>query len=267
MTVVQRSYPPPWLSIATVDYSKAYHAQRGLVGLWVPSSQPAGVRVPNLVSRRGDLTVAATWRNTRGGIALYNSAAGSFGTPLFPIAGAEQPFSFWIRGIRFDLSGVELLTQFITDHVDRMSCRVRSGGIFRYSHTADVETAALIPNASLFTVGVSEQPGQAQRLFVNGLLAKTGSASTARCSPTNTAITATGTNDLLAIAIWVGRALQPRDFMELHRNPNLLTMPTQEQPVPPQPALPIGVEEPYHRQIDWPNRPWWRRWTFRKRNY
>jgi hypothetical protein len=267
MTIVQRPYPPSWSPPQQGDYLAARHAQRGLVGLWVPSSQPAGKYLPNLARRFADLSITATWRNTRGGIALYGNSGGSFGVPVFPVSGAERPFSFWIRGIRGDAAGVELIAQFTTAHADRMTCRIRSGGIFRYSHPTDIDTVALIPIGSIFQIGISEQPGVVQRLYVNGLLAQVGAASTGRCSPTNTTMTASGTNDLLAIAIWAGRALQPRDFLDLHHNPNLLTMPSEEPPVSAILAPPSGVDEPYHRRIDWPNRPWWRRWTYRKRNY
>ena len=65
--------------------------------LFVPSSRNTGRTLFNRAERRFDLTHGGTWVATNHGPAIYNHAFTHLGGRVFPIAGAEAPFSIWVR--------------------------------------------------------------------------------------------------------------------------------------------------------------------------
>jgi hypothetical protein len=250
------------------EFSSVQHdAQRRIVGLWIPAAAASGKLLPNLAGPRWSALCSGIWRATPGGLALGSNPLTSLGSPILPLPGSERPFSLWARVFHRTASEFQIFEQREAGGSDALYFLVNANGSVRYSHTAWVTTAILLPAPSLGTIGITEQPGEPQRIYVNGILRATSGTSTGRATNSPAKLMATGDNDLLALAVWTGRALQQRDFMNLHLNANLLAPPFSDALSPPETLPPAEPETPYHRRIDWPNRPWWRRWRFRKRNY
>ena len=267
MTICQRSFNPICSTGVHYGALSTTDARRGLAGLWIPADQAAGGRLPNLIGQAANLLVTGQWQSTRAGIALYDQSSASFGKSFLPIAGNERPFSIWGRMIRTSASDAEIMRQYISAQADRMIFSIGLSEKIRYSHYGDLLSASSVGVGDLVSVGISEQPGEPVKMYLNGRLDATGGTTAGRCSNINTLLGTTTEYSLLALAIWLGRSLRQNDWMALHHNPNLLTPSPQPHPAPAELAPPIGVEEVYHRRIDFPNRPWWRRWSHRKLGY
>ena len=255
------SRPSPEWSSVSID------ARRRLSGLWVPAASPSGKILPNLAGPDSHLNITGLWSATVGGVAVAASPAANFGKPHFPLTSQPRPYSIWYRAVRSTAALSVFVAQYLTAAPDNMEFFIQADGKIQYRHGGDLISLTSVGLGEVFSAGVVNSPGQAIRLYLNGRLDRTGAASTGRCSTTNAALGANASAPILALAIWIGRALTSQDMVNLHLNPNLLQKPSENSPVPSAIVPPSGIELPANRRIEWPNRPWWRRWSFRKRNY
>ena len=240
---------------------------RRLVGLWLPAQRNTGRILRNLTRRPWHVVHGGAWAATAGGTAIIDYVAASFGAPVLPVTGAPLPFSLFARVIPAVATASGVCRQYISAQADRMVLTVAASLKITYSHNGDLLCATPSPIGQVLSIGISEQPGKPIRVFRNGILDGTGANSSGCCSATPTLLDSQGSIYLLALAIWVGRCLSPTDHQTLHRSFNRLMTPDDILPAGIRITPPTPTEEPYHRKIDMPNRPWWRRWSHRKIGY
>jgi hypothetical protein len=157
-----------------------------------------------------------------------------------------------------------ILNQSGTPAADNLALYVSAPYSLHFIHGSNLFGSVAIPIGSVVDFGVTENPGEPVRVYVDGRFRVSGATSLCRGPAANTTLKTDNSTNLLGLAIWIGRALQTSDFKLLHADP--LAFFVEDAPIlsPLSIVAPPIADGPYTRVVDMPSRPWWRRWPHRK---
>lgn len=237
---------------------------QNLAAAWYPGLGTHSRRPPSLLPRRTPTDVNVNIAAGPGGLAYRDPVTTSLGFPYLPVAGGERPFTVAARVAIRSLEYTEFFRQYQTGQADRCILSANASGRLDWNHPTQLAGSIYLTVNRVHTVAVTEHPSGPQRTFVDGLPCAAGLTSLGRASPVNSAWSSSGSIDIYAFWIFTGLALTAHDIRELHADPSLFFRPRLYAPAT---AIAAAVSRKRKRNPNYahmPNRPWWRRWAYRK---
>lgn len=234
--------------------------------LYLPILRNPSPVLRNLVDQSAPLTHGGTVTMTARGPAILNHSAASFGMRALPIASSPLPFTLFARVIRTNASEAGIFQQYTGADAGRLQLFIGGTNHVRYSHPGDVISNFTTTLGVEVSIAIVENCSGPIRMYINGVLDKFTGTSLGYASDTNATLEATRDLLLLALAIWVGKALSPFEVSTLHNDRMFLSVLSARQPGS-FPSVPPPSTTQRHASVHaMPNRPYWRRWWFRRTN-